>query len=76
MAVRYLTTAEDLALKPGARDSDLGYEFDLWYTYKLNKYVSSNAMPPIWWRAMRLITWLRRTIMKAMIFTRSARAWP
>ena len=39
MAVRYLTTAEDLTLKPGARDSDLGYEFDLWYTYKLNKYV-------------------------------------
>jgi len=37
MAVRYLTTAEDLALKPGAKDKDLGYEFDLWYTYKLNK---------------------------------------
>lgn len=38
-AVRYLTTAEDLELKPNASDDDLGYEFDLWYTYQLNKYV-------------------------------------
>ncbi|MBC2716571.1 MAG: hypothetical protein HF978_21340, partial [Desulfobacteraceae bacterium] len=34
-----LTTAEDLELKPNASDDDLGYEFDLWYTYQLNKYV-------------------------------------
>lgn len=39
MAVRYLTTAEDLEYKPNAKDNDLGYEFDLWYTYHLNKYV-------------------------------------
>jgi hypothetical protein len=39
MAVRYLTTAEDLELKTGANDDDIGYEFDLWYTYQLNKYV-------------------------------------
>ena len=39
MAVRYLTTAEDLELKPNKNDKDLGYEFDLWYTYQLNKYV-------------------------------------
>lgn len=39
MAVRYLTTAEDLEFKPGAKDKDLGVEFDLWYTYRLNKYV-------------------------------------
>jgi len=39
MAVRYLTTAEDLELKTSANDKDLGYEFDLWYTYQLNKYV-------------------------------------
>ena len=38
-AVRYLMTAEDLELKPNESDDDLGYEFDLWYTYKLNKYV-------------------------------------
>lgn len=38
-AVRYLTTAEDLKLQPGESDKDLGYEFDLWYTYKLNKHV-------------------------------------
>lgn len=38
-AVRYLTTAEDLELKPNESDDDLGYEFDLWYTYKLNKHV-------------------------------------
>ncbi|MDA3896443.1 MAG: hypothetical protein PF482_09875, partial [Desulfobacteraceae bacterium] len=39
MAVRYLTTAEDLELKTDAKDDDLGYEFDLWYTHQLNKYV-------------------------------------
>lgn len=38
-AVRYLMTAEDLELKPNESDDDLGYEFDLWYTYKLNKHV-------------------------------------
>ena len=38
-AVRYLMTAEDLELKPNEKDDDLGYEFDLWYTYKLNKHV-------------------------------------
>ena len=38
-AVRYLMTAEDLELKPNASDDDLGYEFDLWYTYTLNKHV-------------------------------------
>lgn len=38
-AVRYLTTAEDLELKPNESDDDIGYEFDLWYTYNLNKYV-------------------------------------
>ena len=38
-AVRYLMTAEDLELKPNASDDDLGFEFDLWYTYKLNKHV-------------------------------------
>jgi len=38
-AVRYLTTAEDLELKPNEADNDLGYEFDLWYTYNLNKHV-------------------------------------
>ena len=38
-AVRYLTTAEDLELKLNESDDDLGYEFDLWYTYKLNKHV-------------------------------------
>ena len=39
-AVRYLTTAEDLKLKPNESDDDLGYEFDLWYIYNLNKYVN------------------------------------
>lgn len=39
-AVRYLTTAEDLKLKPGESDKDLGYEFDLWYNYDLNKHVA------------------------------------
>ncbi len=39
MAVRYLTTAEDLEFKPNASDNELGYEFDLWYSYQLNKYV-------------------------------------
>jgi predicted porin len=38
-AVRYLMTAEDLELKPNESDDDLGFEFDLWYTYKLNKHV-------------------------------------
>ena len=38
-AVRYLMTAEDLEIKPNESDDDLGYEFDLWYTYKLNKHV-------------------------------------
>ena len=38
-AVRYLTTAEDLEYKPNESDDDLGYEFDLWYTYTLNKHV-------------------------------------
>lgn len=38
-AVRYLMTAEDLEFKPNESDDDLGYEFDLWYTYKLNKHV-------------------------------------
>jgi len=38
-AVRYLMTAEDLELKPNESDDDLGYEFDLWYTYTLNKHV-------------------------------------
>lgn len=38
-AVRYLTTAEDLEFKPNSSDKDLGYEFDLWYTHQLNKYV-------------------------------------
>ena len=38
-AVRYLMTAEDLELKGSESDDDLGYEFDLWYTYKLNKHV-------------------------------------
>ncbi len=39
VAVRYLMTAEDLELKPNESDDDLGYEFDMWYTYKLNKHV-------------------------------------
>ena len=39
MAVRYLTTDEDLKLKANESDDELGYEFDLWYTYQLNKYV-------------------------------------
>lgn len=38
-AVRYLMTAEDLELKDNESDDDLGFEFDLWYTYKLNKHV-------------------------------------
>ena len=38
-AVRYLMTAEDLELKPNESDDDLGFEFDMWYTYKLNKHV-------------------------------------
>jgi hypothetical protein len=38
-AVRYLMTAEDLEFKPNESDDDLGYEFDLWYTYTLNKHV-------------------------------------
>jgi hypothetical protein len=38
-AVRYLMTAEDLELKPNESDDDLGYEFDLWYAYTLNKHV-------------------------------------
>ncbi|MEA1947985.1 MAG: hypothetical protein U9N83_11870, partial [Thermodesulfobacteriota bacterium] len=38
-AVRYLMTAEDLELKPNEKDDDLGFEFDMWYTYKLNKHV-------------------------------------
>ncbi len=33
-AVRYLATAED---DPLSGESDLGYEFDLWYSYKMNK---------------------------------------
>jgi len=39
-AVRYLMTAEDLEIKTdGSHDDDLGYEFDLWYAYTLNKHV-------------------------------------
>jgi hypothetical protein len=38
-AVRYLMTAEDLELKLNESDDDLGYEFDLWYAYTLNKHV-------------------------------------
>ena len=38
-AVRYLMTAEDLELKDNESDDDLGCEFDMWYTYKLNKQV-------------------------------------
>jgi hypothetical protein len=38
-AVRYLMTAEDLELKTNESDDDLGYEFDLWYAYTLNKHV-------------------------------------
>ncbi|MFO7972931.1 MAG: hypothetical protein R6U40_14450 [Desulfobacterales bacterium] len=38
-AVRYLMTSEDLELKPNESDDDLGYEFDLWYAYTLNKHV-------------------------------------
>ena len=38
-AVRYLMTAEDLELKDNESDDDLGFEFDMWYTYKLNKHV-------------------------------------
>jgi predicted porin len=37
-AVRYLMTAEDLEVN-NESDDDLGYEIDLWYTYKLNKHV-------------------------------------
>jgi len=37
-AVRYLMTAEDLEFN-NESDDDLGYEFDLWYTYTLNKHV-------------------------------------
>ncbi len=38
-AIRYLTTAEDLKFKTNERDNDLGYEFDMWYIYQVNKYV-------------------------------------
>ena len=37
-AVRYLMTAEDLEFN-NESDDDLGYEFDLWYAYTLNKHV-------------------------------------
>ncbi len=37
-AVRYLQTAEDLE-RFNKKEDDLGTEFDIWYTYKYNKYV-------------------------------------
>jgi predicted porin len=37
-AVRYLQTAEDMK-RFDKKEKDLGTEFDIWYTYKYNKYV-------------------------------------
>ena len=37
-AVRYLQTAEDME-RFDKKEDDLGTEFDIWYTYKYNKYV-------------------------------------
>lgn len=36
-AARYLQTAED---DPGVDEDELGYELDLWYTYKMNQNLS------------------------------------
>ncbi|MFP3984211.1 MAG: hypothetical protein ACLFV2_11045 [Desulfurivibrionaceae bacterium] len=36
-AVRYLASAEDMTLSTGGEDDELGYELDLWYSYKMNK---------------------------------------
>ena len=46
LAVRKLYTAEDLKYNTGlgiSADNDIGWEYDLWYTYKLNKNVSLAA---------------------------------
>ncbi len=37
-AARYLQTAEDME-RFNKKEDDLGTEFDIWYTYKYNKYV-------------------------------------
>jgi len=41
-AVRYLQTAKDLERR-NEKEGDLGTEFDIWYTYKYNKYVKIKA---------------------------------
>jgi len=41
-AVRYLQTAKDLERR-NEKEGDLGTEFDIWYTYKYNKYVKVKA---------------------------------
>ena len=38
-AVRYLQTAEDMK-RFDKKEKDLGTEFDMWYTYKYNKYIN------------------------------------
>ena len=46
LAVRKLYTAEDLKYNTGlgkSADNDIGWEYDLWYTYNLNKNVSFAA---------------------------------
>jgi len=43
-AVRKLYSAEDLDYIAGKKkDNDIGYEFDLWYSYKFNKNVALKA---------------------------------
>ena len=43
-AVRKLYSAEDLDyITSKKKDNDIGYEFDLWYTYKFNKNVALKA---------------------------------
>lgn len=36
-AARYLASAEDMTLSTGGEDDGLGYELDLWYSYRMNK---------------------------------------